>query len=197
MMIHGTVIGGVVVLDDASTLPEGARVRVEVEEVFKYPHPLAPYDRAQEVALLRSRLVGMDSGLPAITLDVAMTQIAAELHIRHVKPGSVISEAVRIHPGAYSDILQITACNVHPGPTTAASAACSLTQIESDLGQLTTGPGQSTRADEADDLGIDLRMVMQGHHPHVYRVLFTLTPHAVNVLRVRAVNQCGLAPSDL
>ncbi|MDB5307225.1 MAG: hypothetical protein JWO38_1427 [Gemmataceae bacterium] len=64
MVRHGTVMNGVIVPDGSATLPEGARVRFEVEEVFEYPHPLAPYDREKEVALLRERIAEQETGLP-------------------------------------------------------------------------------------------------------------------------------------
>src|SRR4051812_42901700 len=64
MTLDGIVVNGMIVLNGNPQLPEGARVRVEVEEVFEYPHPLAPYDREKEVALLRERIAETSAGIP-------------------------------------------------------------------------------------------------------------------------------------
>jgi hypothetical protein len=81
MTLEGTVVNGVVVPDGGSALPEGARVRIELEEQFEYPHPLAPYDREKELALLRERIAEMQSGVPGIPLDEAFARIRAELKL--------------------------------------------------------------------------------------------------------------------
>ncbi|MBM3983944.1 MAG: hypothetical protein FJ304_27480 [Planctomycetes bacterium] len=80
MTLEGTVMNGVIVPDDGAALPEGSRVRIEaLEERFEYPHPLAPYDREKELALLRQRIADMKAGVPMIPLDEAFKRIAAEL----------------------------------------------------------------------------------------------------------------------
>jgi hypothetical protein len=81
MSLLGTVVNGVIVPDGGTKLPEGTRVRIEREEVFEYPHPLAPYDRDKELALLRERIAEMKAGTPGISLREAMAQIAAELNL--------------------------------------------------------------------------------------------------------------------
>ena len=81
MALEGTVLNGVVVLDGNPQLPDGTRVRVELEDVFEYPHPLAPHDREKEEALLRERLATMQSGEKGIPVDKAMARIAAELNL--------------------------------------------------------------------------------------------------------------------
>ena len=87
MTLEGTVVNGVVVFDRDAEIPEGARVRVDFEtEVFEYPHPLAPYDRKKEVALLRERIANREAGVPGIPLKVAMARIAAELKLPPVDP---------------------------------------------------------------------------------------------------------------
>jgi hypothetical protein len=89
MTLEGTIVNGVVVLDGNPEVPEGARVRVdfEVEDgVFEYPHPLAPYDRQKEVALLRERIANREAGVPGIPLREAMATIAAELQLPKVDP---------------------------------------------------------------------------------------------------------------
>jgi hypothetical protein len=81
MVRHGTVVNGVIVPDGAPALPDGARVRFEVEETFEYPHPLAPYDREKEVALLRERIAEAQAGVTGIPLAEAMARIEAELNL--------------------------------------------------------------------------------------------------------------------
>lgn len=85
MTQYGTVIDGRIVLDQQYTLPEGMRVRVEpaIEERFEYPHPLAPYDREKELALLRERIADPRPGIP---LKEAMARIAAKLNLPAIDP---------------------------------------------------------------------------------------------------------------
>jgi hypothetical protein len=81
MTLEGTVVNGVIVPDGGATLPEGARVNIELKVRFEYPHPMAPYDREKELALLRDRLAGAQAGTPAIPLKEGMGRIAAELNL--------------------------------------------------------------------------------------------------------------------
>jgi hypothetical protein len=86
MTLEGTVLNGVVVFDGAARLPDGVRVRVDVELDEELPpdHPLAPYDRKTEVALLRKRIEASYAGGPVIPLHEAMAQIRAELNLPSV-----------------------------------------------------------------------------------------------------------------
>jgi hypothetical protein len=52
-------------------------------------------------------------------------------------------------------------------------------------------------ADEAADLGLDLRELLYGRRRDVYRVLFTIDGQTVNVLRVRHAAQDRLTPRDI
>jgi hypothetical protein len=81
MSLEGTVVNGVVVPDGGAALPEGARVRIELEERFEYPHPLVPYDREKEIALLRERVAEMQTGAPGIPADEAFARIRAEFKL--------------------------------------------------------------------------------------------------------------------
>ena len=74
MIGHGTVKNGVIVPDTSARLPDGTRVRFEVEEAVEYPHPRAPYDREKEIALLRERIAEQEAGVPGIPLEEAMAQ---------------------------------------------------------------------------------------------------------------------------
>jgi predicted DNA-binding antitoxin AbrB/MazE fold protein len=87
MSLLGTVVNGVIVPDKGVTLSEGARVRIEPEVTFEYPHPLAPYDREKELALLRERIAEMKEGVVSgIPLREAMAQIRAELNLPPADP---------------------------------------------------------------------------------------------------------------
>jgi hypothetical protein len=81
MTLEGTVVNGVIVPDGGAALPEGARVRIELDAQFEYPHPMAPYDREKELALLRERVEEMRAGVPGVPLKEAMARIAAELNL--------------------------------------------------------------------------------------------------------------------
>lgn len=83
MTLEGTVVNGIIVLNGNPRLPEGARVRVELEEGFEYPHPLAPYDQEKEVVLLRERIRATEGGIP---LREGMARIAGELNLPPVGP---------------------------------------------------------------------------------------------------------------
>jgi hypothetical protein len=89
--IQGTVVNGVIVLDGAPQLPEGARVRVELTESaaddsapptegFEYPHPLAPYDRKKEMTLLRESIAAMDAGEKGKSVAEVFDEIDRELN---------------------------------------------------------------------------------------------------------------------
>ena len=61
MTLEGTVVNGMIVLDSAASLPEGARVWVELEDDDAYP-PVEPYDRKKELAILREALEDVKAG---------------------------------------------------------------------------------------------------------------------------------------
>ena len=61
MILEGMVVNGMIVLDGAAQLPEGARVRVELAD----PDDLGPpeaYDRDKELAILREALEDVKAG---------------------------------------------------------------------------------------------------------------------------------------
>ncbi len=96
MMLEGTVVNGLVVFDGPQKFPEGSRIRMEladedddhppIDEAFEYPHPLAPYDREKEVALLHERIGAFKAGERGVPLDEAMDRIAADLNLPSVGP---------------------------------------------------------------------------------------------------------------
>lgn len=62
---------------------------------------------------------------------------------------------------------------------------------------LTNNPGRCPQAEEAPDLGIDLRVLMSGRRPHVFRILFTFDATTVSVHRVRHAAQDRLTNDDI
>ncbi len=62
MALEGTVVNGVIVLDGGVQLPEGERVRVEVADPDDLAPPPEPYDREQELAILRESIEDMKAG---------------------------------------------------------------------------------------------------------------------------------------
>ena len=89
MTLEGTVVNGLIVLDGPDKFPEGMRVRVEPaisDETFEYPHPLAPYEREKELALLRDRVAAFRRGERGVPVDEAFARIAAELNLPPADP---------------------------------------------------------------------------------------------------------------
>ncbi len=83
MAQRGTVANGVIVTED-SPPPEGTQVVFEPAEAFEYPHPMAPFERDAEIALLRKRIANMKAGASGIPLAEAMARIATELNLPRV-----------------------------------------------------------------------------------------------------------------
>jgi plasmid stabilization system protein ParE len=63
--------------------------------------------------------------------------------------------------------------------------------------KLEADPARYPTADESIDLGVELRGLLYGRRPNVFRVLFTIEGQTVNVLRVRHAAQDRLAPGDV
>ncbi len=84
----------------------------------------------------------------------------------------------------------------------ASRSAARATQWRNALATIATGaleddPHRYPAADEAADLGLDLRELLFGRGRNVYRVLFTIDGETVNVHRVRHAAQDRLQPGDL
>ncbi len=71
-----------------------------------------------------------------------------------------------------------------------------LTGTEAAIQSLAVHPERCPEADEAADLGIDLRVLLHGRRPHVFRILFTVDGDAVNVHHVRHAAQDQLTADD-
>ena len=100
VVVEGQVVNGEVVLDDGSRLPEGARVRLKVvarptdvdeddpeldKLVLPDPslppgHPLAPYDRETELAILRQSIEDAKAGRSR-PFEETMAEIAAKYNL--------------------------------------------------------------------------------------------------------------------
>jgi toxin ParE1/3/4 len=78
-----------------------------------------------------------------------------------------------------------------------ASADRWLAAIQATIARLATDADRYPQADEAADLNIDLREMLHGKRPHVYRISFTIDGDNVNVLRVRHAAQDYLTEDDV
>ncbi|HVS39103.1 MAG TPA: type II toxin-antitoxin system RelE/ParE family toxin [Gemmataceae bacterium] len=105
-----------------------------------------------------------------------------------------MSFRVIFRPRARDDIAAATAWLAQGSPAAAARWRSGLFHI---VEKLETNPTLYPGADEATDLGVDLRELLYGRRPRVYRILFTITGQTVNVLRVRHAAQDRLKPGDV
>ena len=62
MSILGTIVNGAVVFDGSPKLPEGIRVRVELEDDDDIGAPPEPYDREEVLASLRESFADAKAG---------------------------------------------------------------------------------------------------------------------------------------
>lgn len=61
-MLEGIVTNGVIVLDNGTQLPEGARVLIELADPDDLAPPTEPYDREKELAILREAVEDTRAG---------------------------------------------------------------------------------------------------------------------------------------
>jgi|SRR5450759_3453130 plasmid stabilization system protein ParE len=101
---------------------------------------------------------------------------------------------VVFRPQAQSDIAAAVMWMARTSPAAAARWRTGLFRI---VENLETNPALYSAADEAADLGLDLRELLFGRHRSVYRILFTIAGQTVNVLRVRHAAQDRLRPGDV
>ena len=102
---------------------------------------------------------------------------------------------VIIWPRANADVEQVAAWQFRNVSQRAADRW--LAGIERVIAALTDNADRYPEADEAADLGLDLRCKLHGRRPNIYRILFTIDGDTVNVLRVRHAAQDTLADDDL
>jgi plasmid stabilization system protein ParE len=101
---------------------------------------------------------------------------------------------VIFQPRARSDVAAAVmwlACN---NPVAAARWRAGLFRI---VQKLETNPLLYPEADEATELGLDLRELLYGRRRSKYRVLFTVDDPMVNIHCVRHAAQDRLAPGDV
>src|SRR4051795_6528961 len=98
---------------------------------------------------------------------------------------------VIFRPRARSDITAAVAWLAGTNPTAAARWRTGLLRI---VENLETDPNRYPAAEEAADLGLDLRELMYRQRRNVYRVLFTIDGQSVNVLRIRHAARDRLTP---
>jgi plasmid stabilization system protein ParE len=106
-----------------------------------------------------------------------------------------MARIVCLSAGAYADIREIArfiSQRVSP-----LSASRWQTRIASAIDRLATEADQWPEAVEAAALGIDLREMLHGRRPHVYRALFTIGGNTVTVQRVRHAAQNQLTEDDV
>src|SRR4051812_7412159 len=101
---------------------------------------------------------------------------------------------VVFHPRARSDIAATVAWLARTSPAAAARWRTGLLRI---VENLETDPIRYPAADEAADLGVDLRELLYGRRRNVHRILFTIDGETVNVLRVRHAAQDRLGLRDV
>jgi len=85
MTLEGTVVNGVIVLDGGVQLPEVERVRVEVADPDDLAPPPEPYDREEELAILRESLEDVKAGR-GMPFEEFMAKLAEEYQLPPVPP---------------------------------------------------------------------------------------------------------------
>jgi plasmid stabilization system protein ParE len=100
---------------------------------------------------------------------------------------------VVLRPRARSDIAAAVAWLARSSPAAAARWRSGFLRI---IESLETDANRCPVADEAADLGLDLRQLLYGRR-NKYRILFTIEGETVNILRVRHSAQDRLSPNDV
>ena len=85
MALEGMVVNGAIVLDGGAKLPEGARVRIEVTDPDDLAPPPEPYNRDQELAILREALEDVRAGR-GMPFEEFMAKLAEEYQLPAVPP---------------------------------------------------------------------------------------------------------------
>ena len=106
-----------------------------------------------------------------------------------------MARTVVIRAGAFADLREIARYIAQR--VSQASADRWLAGIQSTVRRLATDAEQYPQADEAAELGSDLRETLHGRRPHVYRILFTFDADTVSVLRIRHAAQDRLAEGEV
>jgi plasmid stabilization system protein ParE len=105
-----------------------------------------------------------------------------------------VPHSIHIFPRAMADVRAAVAWRSRQSPSHAARWHAGLLAA---IRSLANGPDRCPLADEAADLGRELRELLYGRRRNVYRILFTIDGQTVNILRVRHAAQNRLAPGDV
>jgi plasmid stabilization system protein ParE len=101
---------------------------------------------------------------------------------------------VVFHPQARSDIAAAVRWLARSNSAAAARWRTGVFRI---VQNLETNPALYPMADEAPELGLDLRELLYGRRQSAYRILFTIERQTVNILRVRHAAQDRLTSGDV
>ncbi len=105
-----------------------------------------------------------------------------------------MSHTIDIFPRAMADIRATVAWRSQHSSSSAVRLHAELLAAIRSLGN---NPERCPLADEAADLGMELRELLYGCRRDVYRILFVIEGQTVNVLRVRHAAQDHLSADDL
>lgn len=84
MVIAGTIQNGQVQLDVPADWPDGTRVTLQREEVYEYPHPMAPYDREKELERIRAAIARREAGELGRDVDDVFDDLEREIDAAEV-----------------------------------------------------------------------------------------------------------------
>ncbi|MDB5307272.1 MAG: plasmid stabilization system [Gemmataceae bacterium] len=101
---------------------------------------------------------------------------------------------VVFRPRARADIAAAVTYHARQSPSTASRWRTGLLRV---IATLEADPNRYPQADEAGDLGVDLREYLYGRGRNVYRFLFSIDGETVSVLRVRHAAQDHLTQDDV
>jgi plasmid stabilization system protein ParE len=107
-----------------------------------------------------------------------------------------MSFSVIILPQADAEVMRHTAW-IHTTSGAAAATRWRAGLFRTVVTALENDPHRYPQSDLAAELEIDLREMLYGHRPHVYRVLFTIDGKTVYVHRIRHASQDRLTPGDI
>jgi plasmid stabilization system protein ParE len=105
-----------------------------------------------------------------------------------------VPHTIHIFPRAMADVRAAVAWRSQRAPAHAARWHAGLLAA---IRSLANGPERCPLADEAADLGLELRELLYGRRRNVYRILFLIDRQTVNILRVRHAARDRLAPGDV
>ncbi len=105
-----------------------------------------------------------------------------------------MAHSVQIFPRARADIRAAVAWLHERSPSAAARLHAELLLT---IQSLVASPQRCPLADEATELGLELREMLYRRLRSAYRILFTIEGETVNVLRVRHAAQDRLSTDDV